>query len=120
MKSRLRKNPFIRTAEEYASQSSIHGIGYVFDQKLGLVDRLIWMVVVLAFLSLASYLTQNMWTQYCILGSVATLSTSMTSIPITTAYNISMSINNRQSLISKVFSRYLHISQVGSTVSVSE
>ena len=64
MKSRLRKNSFIRTAEEYASQSSIHGIGYVFDRKLGLVDRLIWMVVVLAFLSLASYLTQNMWTQW--------------------------------------------------------
>ena len=64
MKSRLRKNPFIRTAEEYASQSSIHGIGYIFNRKLGLVDRLIWMVVVLAFLSLASYLTQNMWTQW--------------------------------------------------------
>ena len=38
----------------------------------------------------------------------ATLSTSMTSTPITTSNIISMSIINRQSLISKVFSRHLH------------
>merc|ERR1712020_269245 len=40
--------------------------------------------------------------------SSATLSTSMTSTPITTSNIISMSIINRQSLISNVYSRYLH------------
>ena len=40
--------------------------------------------------------------------SSATLSTSMTSTPITISNIISMSIINRQSLIGKVYSRYLH------------
>ena len=40
--------------------------------------------------------------------SSTTLSTSMTSTPITTSNIISMSIINHQSLIGKVFSRYLH------------
>merc|ERR1712218_227970 len=38
----------------------------------------------------------------------ATLSTFMTSTPITTSNITSMSIINRQSLIGKVYSRYLH------------
>ena len=42
--------------------------------------------------------------------SSAPLSTSMTSTPITSSNIISLSIINRQSLISKVFSRYLHSS----------
>ena len=40
--------------------------------------------------------------------SSANLSTSMTSTPITTSNIISMSIINCQSLISNVYSRYLH------------
>ena len=47
---------FSHTAKEYARRTSIHGIAYVFDKELGFVDRFIWMVFVLVFLSLATIL----------------------------------------------------------------
>ena len=52
------------TTEEYASQSTIHGIGYIFDKGLSLVDRLLWLFMVLAFLSVAVALTWNLWSQW--------------------------------------------------------
>ena len=59
-----KKKSFSRTAKEYASHSSIHGIGYVFNKELGHCDRLLWLLVTLAFLGLAILLTWNTWTQW--------------------------------------------------------
>ena len=53
-----------QTTEEYASHSSIHGIGYIFDKELSLVDRLLWLFVVLALLGVAAALTWNFWSQW--------------------------------------------------------
>ena len=53
-----------QTAEEFAERTSIHGIGYVFDRSLYILDRLLWSVVVLAFLGIAMTLTWNTWTQW--------------------------------------------------------
>ena len=64
MKRTMKKAALTQTTEEYASRSSIHGIGYVFDNKLNLVDRLLWLIVVLAFLGIATALTFNFWTQW--------------------------------------------------------
>ena len=60
----MKKAALTQTTEEYASRSSIHGIGYVFDNELNLVDRLLWLIVVLAFLGIATALTFNFWTQW--------------------------------------------------------
>ena len=59
-----KKKSFFRSVEEYAGHSSIHGIGYVFDRELSYLDRLVWLVVTLAFFSLAIVLTYNTWTQW--------------------------------------------------------
>ena len=53
-----------QTTEEYASRSSIHGIGYIFDKKLSIVDRVLWLFMVLAFLGVAAVLTWNFWSQW--------------------------------------------------------
>ena len=53
-----------QTTEEYASHSSIHGIGYIFDKGLSMVDRLLWLFVVLAFLGVAAALTSNFWSEW--------------------------------------------------------
>ena len=50
--------------EEYASRSSIHGIGYAFDRELSIFDRVLWLLVVLVFLAVAAALTLNLWTQW--------------------------------------------------------
>ena len=64
MKRTMKKAALTQTTEEYASRSSIHGIGYVFDNELNLVDRLLWLIVVLLFLGFATALTFNFWTQW--------------------------------------------------------
>ena len=64
MKKTPKKTALTQTTEEYASRSSIHGIGYVFDNELNLVDRLLWLIVVLVFLGIATALTFNFWTQW--------------------------------------------------------
>ena len=53
-----------QTTEEYASRSSIHGIGYAFDRELSTFDRVLWLLVVLVFLAVAAALTLNLWTQW--------------------------------------------------------
>ena len=64
MKNTSKKTALTQTAEEYASQSSIHGIGYVFDRDLNLVDRLFWLLVVLALLMTAAMFSLNFWSQW--------------------------------------------------------
>ena len=55
---------FLKTTEDFAERTSIHGIAYVFDRGLWIADRLLWAVVVCCFLGLAFYLTWNSWTQW--------------------------------------------------------
>ena len=58
------KKVLSQTTEEYASRSSIHGIGYIFNKELHFVDRVLWLFIVLAFLGVAAALTWNFWSQW--------------------------------------------------------
>ena len=58
------KIALLKTTEDFAERTSIHGIAYVFDRGLWIADRLLWAVVVCCFLGLAFYLTWNSWTQW--------------------------------------------------------
>ena len=53
-----------QTTEDYASRSTIHGIGYVFDHDLSIVERILWLLLVLASLAAAAYFTWNFWSQW--------------------------------------------------------
>ena len=64
MKSKSWKQGLSKTTENYASRTSIHGIGYIFDWDLSLADRLLWTIFTLSFLALAIILTWNNWTQW--------------------------------------------------------
>ena len=64
MKKTPKKTALTQTTEEYASRSSIHGIGYAFDRELNVVDRLFWLLVVLGFLGIAAALSGNLWSQW--------------------------------------------------------
>ena len=64
MKKTLKKSALTQTVEDYASRSSIHGISYVFDRELSIIDRLLWLLVVFASLAFATAFTWNFWTQW--------------------------------------------------------
>ena len=61
---RGRSSKLAHTVEEYANHTTIHGISYIFDKELGLAGRLLWALIVLAFLGLACALTWNTWIQW--------------------------------------------------------
>ena len=62
--SKCRCRSLTQTIKDYASQSSIHGISYIFDQKISTWERALWLIVVIAFLILATHLTLDTWTQW--------------------------------------------------------
>ena len=64
MKSTSKMTVFTQTTKEYASRSTIHGISYIFDRDLNIIDRLLWLFLVLAFATVAAALTLNFWTQW--------------------------------------------------------
>ena len=64
MKGANRRVALIKTTTEYASRSSIHGIGYIFDRELGIFDRVLWLLAVVAFLAVAAKITKNFWSQW--------------------------------------------------------
>ena len=64
MKKTLNKAALSQTTEEYASRSSIHGIGYIFDKELHLLERLLWLLLVIAFLGVAATMIWNFWSQW--------------------------------------------------------
>ena len=64
MKHKKKSPAVVRTTEECASHTTVHGISYIFDRSLPVVDRLLWLVVVVSFLALASYLSYNSYTEW--------------------------------------------------------
>ena len=59
-----KKAAFAQTTEDFASRTSIHGVAYVFDRTHGLVDRVLWFLVVFGLLALCTFFTANSWIQW--------------------------------------------------------
>ena len=58
------KTALVQTTNDFASRTSIHGVAYVFDKSHGLVDRVLWFLVVFGLLALCTFFTANSWTQW--------------------------------------------------------
>ena len=58
------KKALTQITEDYASRSTIHGIGYIFDKDLSIVERILWLFLVLVSLAGAAYFTWNFWSQW--------------------------------------------------------
>ena len=52
------------TADEYAEGATVHGVGYIFDELLPTIDRVIWGVSVGFFFVLAVMFTTNAYTDW--------------------------------------------------------
>ena len=59
-----RKAAFSQTTEHFANKSSIHGVSYIFNKHLTVVDRLLWTFVVFASLAIAAVLAWDLWIQW--------------------------------------------------------
>ena len=54
----------IRSLEEYANHSTVHGISYIFDKSIGIVERVFWLILVIGSLCMVLFMinsTYNSW-----------------------------------------------------------
>ena len=86
MRAELKKASLTKTAEDYASRTSIHGIGYIFDRELGVVERLLWTALVLVFLGLAVLLNLNIWIQWREQQVMSTIKNIVQKLSVTNSY----------------------------------
>ena len=40
---------------EYAQHSTVHGFNYIFDQSIGIVERVLWLILVICYLCLVLF-----------------------------------------------------------------
>ena len=75
-----KEHPVRRTVQEFSEWSTVHGISYIFASSLPIADRLLWALLVLISLALASY-----W-------SVASYNTWQEELTITTLKDAAMPV----------------------------
>ena len=64
MRQPKKKAAFSQTIENFANRSSIHGVSYIFNKHVTVVDRLLWAFVVFASLAIAAVLAWDLWIQW--------------------------------------------------------
>jgi hypothetical protein len=55
---------FVKNAEDYAERSTVHGISYIFDSKLGRLDRILWFAIVISSMSLALWMISSSYSSW--------------------------------------------------------
>ena len=53
-----------RNIEEYASRATVHGISYIFDKSVPIVDRFLWLVISLGSATLAMVMIYSSFTDW--------------------------------------------------------
>jgi hypothetical protein len=81
MGKRKQKSAFLATLRSYTSNATVHGLSYIGDLTLPVVDRLVWLVVVVLFGSCAAYLSHGVFKEWQSNKVVTTLRD--TELPIT-------------------------------------
>ena len=68
------------TTYDFASSTTIHGIAYVFDRAITVLDRIIWFLVVCCGTALAIYMSYDVWITWK--SSPVLTSVSSTGLPL--------------------------------------
>ena len=71
----------VNTVKEFTQNSSVHGIGYIFETGIPLVDSFFWALISLASLSLALYMSVDAYLEWQAKPTITTLANS--SVPAT-------------------------------------
>ena len=79
-KEKTKKNLFCRNAKEYTSRSSIHGIGYIFDQSLGCADQVLWLVATVCVMVVALWMITTAYLDWQENQVITTLKTTTKSV----------------------------------------
>ena len=73
----------MRGLRNFANNSTVHGINYIFDENLSLFDRFIWAIVVSGFGCVALYLVNdsyNTWQNNQVITALSTVAKPVTEV----------------------------------------
>ena len=70
-----------RVVKEYAARSTVHGISYIFDKRVGFLDRALWLLTVLGATTLALWMVSDSFSHWQMNQVITTLKT--TTKPVT-------------------------------------
>ena len=59
-----KKNPFGRTAAEYSSATTVHGVQYIFEDDLSSLEYCFWISAVFIGISLATLLSMSAYVEW--------------------------------------------------------
>jgi hypothetical protein len=79
-----RRSVLHATADQYAEGATVHGVGYIFDELLPAIDRIIWTVSVLGFFALAVFFTTNAyndWQENLVITTLKNTAKDVTELP---------------------------------------
>ena len=69
----MKFNTMIRNIREYAENTTIHGINYIFESGIPVIERLLWivaMIIMLCFASLLSIKAYIEWEDHPVVTTV--------------------------------------------------
>ena len=67
---------FYKNVQNYAENSTVHGIAYVFNKKIGFLDRLLWLLIMIFSLAAAALLVEKSFTMWRSNQVITTLKTN--------------------------------------------
>ena len=72
---------FLTTLRSYTNTATVHGLSYIGDRSLPVIDRLVWMVVVCVFGGCAAYISSGVFKEWQ--GNKVVTTLKDTEMPIT-------------------------------------
>ena len=76
----MKFNTMIRNIREYAENTTIHGINYIFESGIPFIERLLWIVTMIIMLCFASLLSIDAYIEWEDNPVVTTVKSTGTSI----------------------------------------
>jgi hypothetical protein len=81
--SKSKSSVLCNTTDQYADGATVHGVGYIFNESLPSVDRIIWAVGVCFFFALAIFFTTSSyldWQENQVMTSLKNTALDVTSL----------------------------------------
>ncbi|KAJ0172809.1 hypothetical protein K1T71_011948 [Dendrolimus kikuchii] len=60
----IAKTGFVTSLDEFAQNSTLHGLRYIVDRTLSYIEKLFWLIVVIASITMCSLLIHNVWIKW--------------------------------------------------------
>ncbi|KAJ0172808.1 hypothetical protein K1T71_011947 [Dendrolimus kikuchii] len=62
--NKITKSGIVASLDEFAQNSTLHGLRFIVDRTLNYIEKLFWMIVVIVSISLCGILIQNVWVKW--------------------------------------------------------